>query len=257
MKPVFLAFAFVLASRNDAVAATVRIWEEVPYLSELDSPFYEGIQAGTIFLEDFEDQDLNTPHVTSWDYPRVVGIGPRGPELSRQQGRSFRALGNTLNVFSVDGDDGLNDGFLGLSGNTWTTLDVITGQLYGRMEFRFQRDAEGRLPTYVGFVITDVLYPDYEVEIGAWDAGILEMPTNNWWNENTYDARTWRPFDHYGDTRSHRFFGIYSDTGIMSIVIDNVKQLDHLQYGYAIPEPGAGVLCVLVAFSLLRRRARR
>lgn len=220
------------------IAATVRIWEQVPYLSASDSPFFQGIQAGTILLEDFEDQQLNTPNVISWDNPRIQSNQDGWVVLSNQQGSSFRALGNTLNVFSVDADDGLNDGFQGLAGNTWTAIDVSTQQLFGRMEFRFQRDPLGRLPTYVGWVVTDVLAPDYPVEFGAWDA----VPGTNWWNDTSYDARNWRPFDHFGDTRSHRFFGIYSDTGIERIVLENVKQLDHLQYGYAIPEPAVAVL---------------
>jgi hypothetical protein len=29
-------------------------YEELPYFSAADSPFYPGIQAGTIYLEDFE-----------------------------------------------------------------------------------------------------------------------------------------------------------------------------------------------------------
>ena len=36
----------------------------LPYLSQADSPFAGGIQAGTVYLETFEDGALNTPYVS-------------------------------------------------------------------------------------------------------------------------------------------------------------------------------------------------
>ena len=141
MKTIFLFLIILGAALRppSAHAATVRIWEQVPYLGASDSPFFQGIQAGTIFLEDFEDQQLNTPYVTSWDYPRIQGEQDGWVVASDQRGSSFRALGNTLGVFSVDADDGLNDGYLGLLGNTWTAVNVYQGGVNDSMEFRFQR----------------------------------------------------------------------------------------------------------------------
>jgi len=227
-------------------------YEELPYFSVADSPFYAGIQAGTIFLEDFEDHQLNTPLITSWDSPRTIAV-VNGIEIrSEQRGVSHRSLGNIITTWSVDADDGLNGEFLGLLGDTWTTLNVSTMQIYGYMQFRFDPDELGRYPTYVGFVVTEALDPFSEVEFGTQSLTGPESP------EGGYDPLTWEPDITFpGDTRQHRFFGIHAASGISRLDILNVRQIDHLQYGYAIPEPGAGVLCVLVAFSLFRRRARR
>jgi|GEM_PF-1274363 len=250
MKPIrHLILAGLLCTPAHGAAV---FYEELPYFSAADSPFYAGIQSGAIYLEDFEDHQLNTPHITSWDWPRVVGIVNDIEIPSYQQGRSHRLLGNVITTFSVDADDGLNGDFRGLLGDTWTTLDVVTGQIYGRMEFRFSPDDVGRYPTYVGFVVTEALDPFSEVEFGTSTFTGPESP------EGGYDPLTWEPDITFpGDTRQHRFFGIHVPSGIWRLNIDNVRQIDHLQYGYAIPEPGAGVLGVLVAFSLFRRRARQ
>jgi hypothetical protein len=68
--------------------AAVIFWEELPYFSAEDSPFYAGIRAGTIYLEDFEDHELNTPYVISWDSPRIVGEINGVPIPSRQRGQA-------------------------------------------------------------------------------------------------------------------------------------------------------------------------
>ena len=76
--------------------AAVTIWEELPYFSAADSPFYAGITAGDIYLEDFEDHELNTPHVISWDSPRQTNLRRDGtptdkfPVFSRQIGRTYQ-----------------------------------------------------------------------------------------------------------------------------------------------------------------------
>ena len=66
-------------------------------------------------------------------------------------------------------------------------------------------------------------------------------------------------FPGLNSTIGDQFFGIYSDTGISRIVILRKRAIDHIQYGWAIPEPGSAVL-VLVAGGcglLVRRRLGR
>ena len=121
-----------------AATGALTFWEELPYFSGQDSPFYDGIQAGTIYLEDFEEHELNTPNIVSWDWPR-----------SEQIGRTHRP-GNLNSTYSVDADDGLNGDFRGHGGDTWTTRSASNGQSLGRMEFRFEPDILGRYPTCVG-----------------------------------------------------------------------------------------------------------
>jgi len=73
--------------------------------------------------------------------------------------------------------------------------------------------------------------------------------------EERFDPSAW-PFQGSIDTRSHRFIGGYSDTGIASLRIEGVDQLDHLQYGSAIPEPSAWMLGVGGFMLLMLRRTR-
>ena len=129
---------------------------------------------------------------------------------------------------------------------------MSTGQIYGYMQFRFDPDELGRYPTYVGFVVTEALDPFSEVEFSTQSLTGPESP------EGGYDPLTWEPDITFpGDTRQHRFFGIHAASGISRLDILNVRQIDHLQYGYAIPEPGTGALCMLLAFSFVRQRKRR
>ena len=219
----------------------VTFWEEVPYFGAEDSPFYAGIQAGTIILEDFEDHELNTPNVVSWDSP-----------LSDQIGRTYRD-GNPNSTWSVDADDGLNGDFRGHDGDTWTTRSASNGQRLGRMEFRFEPDILGRYPSYVGFVVTEPHDYFEFVELVA----VPESGVEGEWPDE-YDSLTWIPPQSFpGDTRTHRFFGIHEESGISVLRLNNVAQIDHLQYGYAIPEPGAGLLASTGVFLLLARRRRR
>lgn len=248
MKRFLNSLFFLLGTGVPGHTATV-FYTELPYFSAADSPFYAGIQAGTIYLEDFEDHQLNTPHVISWDSPRIVAV-VNGMEIQSQQiGRTHLTPLNRQITWSVDGDDGLNDGFTGLLGDTWTTLNQATGQIYGQMQFRFERDELGRLPTYVGFVVTEALDPFSEVEFVTGPGP--ESP------EGGFDPLSWipQPNSFPGDTRQHRFFGLYAPQGIDRLDISNVRQIDHLQYGYAIPEPSLSVL-VMGALGLCSRRRR-
>lgn len=242
--------SLLLCSIATAQGAVVEYWEELPYFSAADSPFHAGIQAGTIYLEDFEDQELNTPHVVSWDWPRVVGTVNGRDVLSEQIGKTH-GEGNPSTTWSVDADDGLHGDFLGLNGDTWTTASVSNGQRLGRMEFRFTPDILGRYPTFVGFVVTEPSNYLRDVEFGT---STLTGPASP---DSIYDPLTWiPPMSFPGDTRTHRFFGVQVDSGITRLHIRNVDQIDHLQYGYAIPEPGMAVLALAAALLIATRRWR-
>jgi hypothetical protein len=54
----------------------------------------------------------------------------------------------------------------------------------------------------------------------------------------------------------HRFIGIFHEDGIAELSVSNIAQLDHLQYGYAIPEPDIVVLFPLAGVILFRRRRK-
>jgi len=261
MRPAFLAvsapLAYALSFPPPVSADTmVNYYEELPYFQHSDSPFFDRFVNGeAAYLEDFEDHALNTPNVVSWDVPRPGSL---------QIGRTLRfATGsgvpvNLNSTWSVDADDGLNGDFIG-AGDTWTTVNASNGQILGLIQFRFEPDELGRYPTWVGFVVTEALDPFDEVEFATLTFGI------NADTDSTYDPLSWIPIlDSFpGDTRTHRFFGTEIDdslsgtAGFTGLVVRNVRQIDHLQYGYApIPEPSPAVLLIIVATSQLFPRRR-
>jgi len=238
----------VLTGVGGARAATTILYEPSPYLGAFDSPFYTGIQAGTIYLEDFEDHALNTPFVIANDF----NVNPANGWVSTTV-RTGDPL--TPRANSVDVDDGLFGDFKGFAGDALTNElpPSGNGQFYVH-EFLFTPDPMGRYPTYVGFVVTDPEDIDRDVIVRMDDAtgdNIVGL------DEIHFDPRDWTGGEFNGDTRRHRFIGAYSSDGIAFLQITGVDELDHLQYGYAIPEPAAGALGLLaLAFLALRRKRR-
>ena len=118
-------------------------------------------------------------------------------------------------------------------------------------EFLFTPDPLGNYPKFVGFVVTEPEdFLDEDVFVTMVDADgedVLE--------EERYDPADW-PFMGQIDTRAHRFIGGFSDAGIVRLRIEGVRQLDHLQYGSAIPEPSAWLLG-LVGFGVWAWRRSR
>ena len=221
-------------------AATFRMWDPSPYRSQLDSPFYDGIQGGLIYLEDFEDGSLNTPFV-------------RDPLTFPQEGITLRTYNPTIAerfVASVDGDDGDLD-FQGNLGDSWITLQTGFGQR-SFFDFEFLPNADGQYPLFVGFVITEVADIDDDVDIGVYgEAG------RNLASDAEFDPRDWyESGDLRGEVQTHRFIGFYAEEGIHRIRGSNTRQVDHLQYGYAIPEPSSISLSFFASLTLLLIRKR-
>lgn len=229
----------VLTDRADSV--TTFIYEPSPYLGSFDSPFYGGIQAGTIYLEDFEDGELNTPFVIAND----INHDPSNRWISR----TVHTANPSARAYSVDEDDGLLGDFMGFGGDALANRSV--GSSSDIHEFLFSPDALGNYPKFVGFVVTDPEdYLDEDVFVT-----MLDPDGNDVLEEERFDPSDW-PFQGSIDTRSHRFIGGYSDTGIASLRIEGVDQLDHLQYGSAIPEPSAWLLSACGFVLLILRRSR-
>ncbi len=95
----FIPLGFAAAGSLAFVSgATFRMWEPTPYRIALDSLFYQGIQGGIIFLEDFEDGLLNTPFVRDGAAPnKGVNFRTFFPDRDRSP------------IASVDSDDGILD----------------------------------------------------------------------------------------------------------------------------------------------------
>ncbi len=231
-------FTAAVGSLTSLSGATFRMWDPTPYRSALDSPFYEGIQGGIIFLEDFEDGILDTPYV-------------RDPLVFPQTGISYRTLvsPSTTGAFaSVDGDDGVLD-FDGNGGDSWVTFQNAAG-LRSFFEFEFEPNEDGQYPLFVGIVVTEVSDIFEEVEFGVYGESGLNLSTSA-----EFDPRLWATVnDRPGDVERHRFIGFYAEGGIRRFRATNTLQVDHLQYGYGIPEPSVITLMALAAFAFFHRR---
>jgi hypothetical protein len=240
MKTIFHLFLVLLTLSPQLPGAGLFIYEPTHYYSEEDSPFIEGIRAGTIYLEDFEDQALNTPFVTAPD-----NLGYFGSTIRARRPDSLSSRG-------VDGDDGAIDGIVNL-GDSWTTIDSSGFTVSQFKRFDFLPDELGRLPSFVGIVVT--LVSDFQLDV---DAGVRNAAGDNLFAGGEFDPRDWfvPPANPIGVSDRHRFIGFYAEEGIATLLVNNVSQVDHLQYGSAIPESSTALLS-LFSLSLLARRKRQ
>jgi len=231
---------FCLSAMASSAEASLFVYEPSPYLGSFDSPFFDGIQAGTIFLEDFEDGELNTPFVIAND----INHEP----LNRWVSQTVLTGNPNSRPFSVDEDDGLNGDFLGFGGDSLQNISMGGGSRI--FEFVFSPDTSGNYPRHVGLVVTQPEdFLDEDVDLDFEDLiGDTE--------DATFDPAEWDPA-FVGDTRSHRFIGAFSDAGIVRFRVEGAFEIDHLQYGYAIPEPSTPLLVLATLSALLFRRQRR
>jgi hypothetical protein len=145
------------------------------------------------------------------------------------------ALGIMGSGFSVDEDDGIlgNDGDLGR---------VYYGGFNtgGAVRAEFTADTEGRYPTYAGWVMDTLDQSD--ATFAAYD------PSGNLLASYNYILQ-WGEF---------QFVGVYAPQGIRAIQSNFNERLfvDHVQYGYAIPEPGTALLTATAALAAASRRRR-
>ena len=122
-------------------------------------------------------------------------------------------------------------------------------------ESTFTPDPVKGYPTYVGFALLGFnIFPDempmrlYRGYDGAGTdftgdvrISVLNLPSG------TSEAST------AGD----QFAGMYNDQGISKVIIGGAAgRFDHLQFGWAIPEPGTAMLSGLAATLLVARRRR-
>ena len=219
------------------------MWQPQLYFSEEDSPFIAGIRAGTIYLEDFEDQALNTPFVAEPTGVNYFGTTFRERFPSAPFG----------SVWSVDGDDGFVDGNTFL-GDTWITTNSSGFTRANFAQFDFLENEAGALPTFVGIVVTQAKDVESDVEVI-----VRDIDGNNYFSDVEFDPRSWSPPGGTGPGSPliQRFIGFRADEGIASLGLFNASQVDHLQYGYAIPEPGTVGLLSVAALGLLLFRRRR
>jgi hypothetical protein len=208
MRFVHLAlFAVMIAAAPRVAGAATQYLGPQPYNSELDSPFHY-LPHSYFYLEDFEDNALNTPGVTS-----SAGV----------------AFTNGSSTDSVDKDDGTIDGN-GTHGHSyWSGYSPLA------FTFTFNAGVLGSLPTMAGLVWTDV----GQVSAGTNNYGNVMFEA---FDQAGVSLGAIGPFavgdgENTGQTAEDRFFGIEYDGGISKIKMWMTNsmdfEVDHLQYGGA------------------------
>ena len=176
------------------------------------SPF-NNTPFASFYLDDFEDKEINTPGVTA------VADCPGYPEELGCPFASIRAFAPT-GTDSVDEDDGRIDG----SGQTTAGDRGHAMWAGGTIEFSFDAEALGALPTHAGIVWTDgggtgsfEAFDALGESIGTITAIISDGVFR-------------------GTTVDDYFFGAVNLTGISKITIGTgfAVEVDHLQYGSAV-----------------------
>jgi len=205
-----------------------------PLLRSFRQSFYQGILDGTIYIEDFEDRQLNTPYVSAnGGGPSSSGGVPQGTGPS------------------VDEDDGIKDG-KSTAGYVWTIYSSSGAPV---IDFSFSPNEEGKLPTYVGAALLggndSAVGPDFYSKIFVYGPDGKGVPID--WQVL---APRVPPMTPESSSIGDRFAGIYFSEGISRIRFPNEGYIDHLQYGYAIPEPVSGGLLSALGVGWLARRTR-
>ncbi len=169
----------------------------VPYTCA--SPF-DGVDFPSYhYLENFEDGALNTPGV------------------SASSTTTSKASGSASLIDSVDCDDGIIDG-------KCPNCDALFSP-NGALEFTFDAQLLGALPTHVGMVWTDGGF-NSTVTVTGYDAAGAVIYTQTVLGIGD-DSNT-------GTTAEDRFFGIVHYDGVKRVTLANTSggiEVDHLQYG--------------------------
>lgn len=225
MRPQKLRIAGVLALSFFVLLAPRSLAGSVgpsPYLSFPDSP-WAGLPFTYFHLEDMEDGVFNVPGATA--------TGATGVQLA----------GGTF-TDSVDGDDGVIDGS-GTNGQSQYTQNGATGITYS-----FDGPTLGGLPTHAGLVWTD-LSGVQQVFFEAFDQNGASLGVLN--------AGALNDGSSVGETAEDRFLGWENPGGISSIRVyqsGSDMEVDQIQYGLLVPEPGGLILggLALVSLALFR-----
>ena len=224
------AACIALQGGGSAIADSVT-WHlpgEEAYLSAADSLFGSDLgSSDQMWLEDFEDGLLNTPGVASLSGGAV-----------REPGRG---------TDSVDGDgNGKIDGW-GTGGSSFFEYNPNGAS----MEFSFDAEVLGGLPTFAGLVWTDG-NAEAPVTFEAFDAQGASL--------GSFQA-TLGDGVHNSSTDADRLLGVEFARGISAIRISAAfgsLEIDHLQYGCTVmvplPAPLGMGLAGLGIVTIVRRR---
>jgi hypothetical protein len=154
----------------------------------------------------------------------------------------------------VDEDDGVVDGL----GNNmvWYSPGNFLPEYDGLwvFEISFTPHPVNGLPTFVGFALLGYTTFPPPV-ISQWRYRAYDDAGTDFTGDIAVDRIYLPPSTPYFSTEGDRFVGLYNSEGIRKVLIFS-SRFDHLQFGWAIPEPGVTALCGLSASFLLCRRRR-
>ena len=147
------------------------------------------------------------------------------------------ALGIMSTAASVDEDDGILGNVEDDVGRIWY---AGSGGPSNTARAEFTPDASGNYPTYAGWVMDT--YDRDDAYFEAFD------PAGNL-------VASYRNILEWGEWQ---FVGVYAPQGISAIQsrFNANTVFDHVQYGYAIPEPGTALLTATAALAAASRRRR-
>lgn len=197
-----------------------------PYLSIADSPF--DTSGAGFFIEDFEDGTLDTPPgVREW-YPGII-------------------LEPSAMTDSVDADDGSIDG---QSTEGYSFYPTLRGGTFSNPPLRyttygivFEETSAMGLPNFAGVAVTD----------GVPDSTLLVSVREANGNYQTRQFRISMDGGADGETAEDLFVGATSDQGIRTIKVEHQYvshafdprfEVDHVQFGYYVPEPNCSLVIV-------------
>ena len=238
-----LAFFCPLLFKGSCAAAVSSFFEVENYRGRSENPFLGNPSLGMVYLDDFEPPNsdvfpfntLATPYATGWN--------------GGNSGSSLRGVREDSYLSDTDG---------GL-GYRWTVTAIYgdTRKDPPGIHFDFTPDANGKLPEYIGaallgkFDLQNVggLYNS----IFVYDRNGMEITGGAWQLPKPMlsDPIPEDPSDYF----SH-FAGIYYSEGISRIQFRDFVEVDHLTYGYSIPEPSTALLATAAGLLCLRRKRR-
>ncbi len=207
MKKLLVATILLFVIYFPSIVTGAQFLGPTQYFGFVDSPF-NGSNFTYFHLEDFEDETLNTPGVSSLHNGGFLGISYAD---------------------SVDADDGSIDG----SGSSGKAL-WSDGQT-SKYTFTFDASELGILPTHAGVVWTDSNPKVNDVTFEAFGPSGQSL--------GTIGPVTLGDGELTGQTDEDRFFGVINLQGLSAISLGVAEgtnwELDHLQYGRVVPIPPA------------------
>ena len=230
-----------LTSLTARAGAAISYYSVENYRGRNDNPIYNAPSIGLVYLDDFEPPNdetglgnkLITPHATGWN--------------GSITGSPFRGVAEDSAPSDPDGGMGYR----------WNYAARVSGTEKdpSGIHFDFVPDENGKLPEYCGASLLGF----YDLQnagglynsIFVYDAGGNEVTGGAWQIPKPLlsDPLPDDPSDFF-----KYFAGIYVSGGISRINFRDFIEVDHLTYGYAIPEPSAAWLAAAAGLWLRRRR---